>query len=72
MTLNADITTVAEFLRMQELLREELEKIAELTKRYPVVCTFANYRYVFESRKDVVDLIEKISKAIDTYEQQAA
>lgn len=70
--LNATRTTVAEFVRTQELLRGELERIAEMTKDYPVVCTFAEYRFVFESRQDILQLIEQISQAISAYEQKAA
>lgn len=71
-TLEASSATVAEFLQTQELLLEQLERIAELTKQYPVVCTFAGYRFVFESRADVLRLIAQIKQAIDTYEQKAA
>ena len=64
-------TTVAGFSETRELLRKELERIAEMTKQYPVVCTFLSYRFVFESREDVQQLINDIDEAIDAYEQAA-
>jgi hypothetical protein len=69
--LKASKATVAEFRQTQELLRSELESIARMTKEYPVVCTFAGYRFVFESRDDVLALIAKLDVALDEFQKAA-
>lgn len=69
--LKASKATVAEFRQTQELLRSELEHIAKMTRDYPVVCTFAGYRFVFEDREDVLALIAKLDEALDTFQKAA-
>jgi hypothetical protein len=64
-------STVSEFRAVHELLRVELDHLAAMTKDYPVVITFAGMRFVFESRKDVVDLIDKLGGALTAYQKAA-
>lgn len=69
--LKASKATVAEFRQAQSLLLSELESIVKMTKDYPVVCTFAGYRFVFESRGDVEALIAQLTEALEEYQAAA-
>ena len=71
MTVTVSESTFSEIRAVRELLRQRLEEIAAMTKDYPVVITFAGYRFVFESKADVLGLIEKLEGAITSYEQAA-
>lgn len=70
-TLTANRDTIARFRATERTLLAELERIAEMTNHYPVICTFAGNRVVFESREDVLSLIEEIRDAVARYEQAA-
>jgi hypothetical protein len=70
-TLRATNATVAEFRNIQRTLKTELERIAAMTDEYPVVCTFAGHRFVFESRQDVLDLIARLDEALNVYQNAA-
>jgi len=57
------------FTRADRLLRDHLEELARLTKDYPVECTFAEYRFIFQSRSDIEILISKIEAKLGKYQK---
>ncbi|MCE9543986.1 MAG: hypothetical protein K8T25_00450 [Planctomycetia bacterium] len=69
-TLTANKETVSVFRTIRAELVSHLTQLAEITKDYPVVCTFAGHRYVFESEADIRRLIEEIQSAVDRYDKQ--
>jgi hypothetical protein len=52
-------------------LRLHLEELARLTKDYPVECSFCTYTFLFESRQDILNLIDSLSRKIDDYRKAA-
>ena len=72
MNLQVTSTTEAEFRETQEVLMQELDRLAEITEHYPVICMLAGRTYVFTSRDDILSLIEEIKQAVATYDQEAA
>ncbi len=70
-TVTINKSTVVEIKAARGELRARLEELAEMTRHYPVICTFAGQRWVFESKQDIVDLIDKMGSAIDDFERAA-
>jgi hypothetical protein len=48
----------------RDALRANLETLAKLTKKYPVECRFAGFRFVFESRADIDAVIATLETGI--------
>lgn len=52
-------------------LVRHLEELAAMTERYPVECRFRDLRFVFTSRQDIEELIERLSGRIAQVRQAA-
>ena len=64
--------TFPTFNRADQLLRGNLEELARMTKEYPVECTFAGIRFVFNSRQDIENLIALLAQKMAAYRQSAS
>jgi hypothetical protein len=58
--------------RADKMLRSNLERLAEMTLKYPVECTFAEYRFIFRTRADIEGLIQAIDGKLKEYRRAAA
>lgn len=70
MTLQTNNSTIVDFRKALSMLTEEFEYLVEQIKRYPVILTFANERFVFENRDDIQSAIDNINGAILQYEKK--
>lgn len=59
--------TINVFKTTRECLFKELKRLVEILKDHPLICIFAQYRFVFENEHDIIDLIAKIDNAINQY-----
>jgi len=58
--------------RAERLLRSHRGRLVQMTGQYPVECTFAGYRFIFRSQKDIDDLIAIIDREMAEYRRSAA
>lgn len=48
----------------RDSLRDNLEKLAKLTKKYPIEYRFGDLRFVFESRAEIIAVIAALDQGI--------
>ena len=51
-------------------LRLHLDRLAQMTREYPVECCFGRYSFLFESREDIESLIANLDAKISDYYRQ--
>ena len=64
MKLAANSSTVGEFREVKTLLAAHRKRLQEQLEMYPLVVTFAEYRYVLENMEEYESLISDINEAI--------
>ena len=52
-------------------LKSHLTKLVEMTKEYPVECSFAGYRFVFERETDIRELISALDGKLTAFDSAA-
>ena len=57
--------------RASHELRAHLDELARMTQKYPVECTFAEYRFMFRSRADIVALLAQLDEKLASFRQAA-
>lgn len=60
MVLQSDHGNFSVLKRASDALRENFERLVQMTKKYPVVCEFDGFREVFRSRSDVEGLMKRL------------
>jgi hypothetical protein len=70
--LRINATNAADFRGALDVLRADLERLAKMTKSYPVICMIAGQRWVFESEQDIRDLLDEIAEALGRFDQDQA
>lgn len=48
-------------------LEERFNELAKMTRRYPIECTFADYRFVFLNREEIASLISTLKGKVERY-----
>lgn len=52
-------------------LHAHLGKLVEMTREYPVECSFAGYRFVFEREADILEVIQAIDEKLKQFSAAA-
>lgn len=60
MFLQSDHGNFPVLKRTCDTLRANVDRLVEMTTKYPVICEFAGFREIFRSRSDVEGLIERL------------
>jgi hypothetical protein len=58
---------VRECTDTRNILVQHLSRLVEMTRHYPVICVFAQYRHVFTCRKDIQDLIDSLNSELERF-----
>lgn len=48
---------VPECLDARESLWKHLDQLVRMTKHYPVICSFSDFKFIFTSMQDILDVI---------------
>jgi len=48
-------------------LEKRTDEFAKMTRRYPIECEFAGYRFVFANRGDINSLISTLKGKVERY-----
>lgn len=52
-------------------LKAHLTKLVEMTKEYPVECSFGGYRFVFERESEILELISALDSKLKAFDSAA-
>ena len=69
--LNISSVNAAEYQQALQSLRTHLDDLAEMTRRYPVVCSFGGFHTIFTSKEDILRLIDELGRAIAAFNTAA-
>jgi hypothetical protein len=52
---------------VRAVLRDNLKTLAKITEKYPVEFAFGGFRFVFESKAEIEEVIRKLDEGVQRY-----